>query len=95
MVKATSVTCQAQMASYKVAYRIAQTKKPHTIAEQPILPAAVDMVTIMMDEKSAAKLKTIPLSNDTIVRRISDISNDLEDQLIEKSKSNSFCITSR
>lgn len=92
MVKATSVTCQPQMASYKVAYRIAQTKKPHTIAEQLILPAAVDMETIMIDEKSAAKLKTMPLSNDTIVRRISDISNGLEDQLIEKIKETCFAL---
>lgn len=92
MVKAASVNCQAQIASYKVAYRIAQCKKPHTIAEQLILPAALDMVTAMMDEKSAAKLKTIPLSNDTIARRICDISNDLEDQLIQKIKEIRFAL---
>lgn len=57
MVKAASVNSKAQMASYRVAYRIAQSKKPHTIAEQLILPAALDMVSIMLDETSAAKLK--------------------------------------
>ena len=66
MVKAASVNSKAQMASYRVAYRIAQCKKPHTIAEQLIVPAAQDMVSIMLDETSAAKLKAVPLSNDTI-----------------------------
>ncbi|XP_049322931.1 zinc finger BED domain-containing protein 5-like [Astyanax mexicanus] len=92
MVKAASVNSKAQMASYRVAYRVAQCKKPHTIAEQLILPAAVDMVSVMLDEISAAKLKTIPLSNDTIARRICDISNDLEAQLIDKLKENRFAI---
>ena len=92
MVKAVSVNSKAQMASYRVAYRVAQCKKPHTIAEQLILPAAVDMVSIMLDETSAAKLKTIPLSNDTVARRNCDISNDIEAQLTEKLKENRFAI---
>ncbi|KAE8298233.1 Zinc finger MYM-type protein 6 [Larimichthys crocea] len=92
MVKATSSNSKALMASYRVAYRVAQCKKPHTIAEQLILPAAVDMVSIMMDETSAAKLKTIPLSNDTVSRRIRDISTDIEAQLVEKIKENRFAL---
>lgn len=72
MVKAASVNSKAQMASCRVAYRIAQCKIPHTIAEQLILPAALDMVSVMLDETSAAKLKAVPLSNDTVARRICD-----------------------
>ncbi|XP_030605115.1 myelin-associated glycoprotein-like [Archocentrus centrarchus] len=67
-VKATSVNHRALLASYKVAYQIALCKKPHTIAEELILPAALDMVSVMLDDASAAKLKTIPLSNDTVAR---------------------------
>ncbi len=68
MLKSTAVNINAQMASFKVAYRIAQCKKPHTTAKQLILPTALDMVSIMLDETSAAKLKAIPLANDTVTR---------------------------
>lgn len=86
MVKAASVNSKAQIASYRVEYRIAQSKKTQTIAEQLILPAALDMVSIMLDETSAAKLKAIPLSNDTVARRICKISSDLQEQIFKDSR---------
>ena len=82
---ATSVNQRALLASYKVAYQIAQWK-PQSIAEELILPAALDMVSVMLDDASAAKIKTIPLSNDTVARRINDIANDLKEQLVDKLK---------
>uniref|UniRef100_A0A8C7Y7X1 DUF4371 domain-containing protein n=1 Tax=Oryzias sinensis TaxID=183150 RepID=A0A8C7Y7X1_9TELE len=91
-VSATSVNQRALLASYKVAYQIAQCKKPHTIAEELILPAALDMVSVMLDDASAAKLKTVPLSNDTVARRINDIANDLKEQLVEKLKDKRFAL---
>ncbi len=80
------------MASFKVAYSIAQCKKPHKIAEQLILPVAIDIVSIMLDETRAAKLKAIPLSNDTVAQRIHDISDDLEDQLKENLRDKRFAL---
>lgn len=63
-------------------------KKNHTIAEELILPAALNMVSVMMDEASAAKIKTVPLSNDTVTRHINDIANDLQEQLVDNLKDN-------
>ncbi len=82
----------AQLASYKVAYRVAQCKKPHTIAEELKLPSAIDMVSTMIDEATASKLKAIPLSNNTIARRIYDISKDIEEQLNDKIRDNRFAL---
>ena len=77
---------KAQLASYMVSYRVATEKQSHTIAEKIILPAAMDMVSTVIDEKLAEKLKCIPLSDNTISRQINDISNNLEEQLILRLK---------
>ena len=61
-------------------------QKKHSIAEELILPAALDMVSVMLNDASAAKITTIPLSNDTVARRINDIANDLKEQLVDKLK---------
>uniref|UniRef100_A0A8C1QE04 Uncharacterized protein n=1 Tax=Cyprinus carpio TaxID=7962 RepID=A0A8C1QE04_CYPCA len=75
------------LASYKVSYRLAKEKAPHTIAERLILPAALDIVNTVLDEKASEKLKLIPLSDNTVSRRIVDIAQNLEEQLIARLKS--------
>ncbi|XP_045483145.1 zinc finger BED domain-containing protein 5-like [Harmonia axyridis] len=85
-----SVPNNALLASFKVAYRVAKCKKPHTIAEELILPAAIDMVNIMVGESAGKLISKVPLSNNTISRRIHDIADDLNYQLIEKMKSKDF-----
>ena len=61
---------KAQLASFKVAYRIAKFKKPHTIAKKLVLPVALDLVSTMIRKSVAQKLNVVPLSNNTICRRI-------------------------
>ena len=75
---------KAQLASFKVAYRIAKCKKPHIIAKQLMLPAALDFVSKMIGESVAQKLKAVPLSNNAICRRIDKILDDSSDQLVAK-----------
>ena len=53
--KAASVPANAQLASYKAAYRVAQCKKPHTIAEELLLPCAMDMVSTMLDDSACSQ----------------------------------------
>ncbi|KAL4099012.1 hypothetical protein QTP88_023513 [Uroleucon formosanum] len=88
----TSVPTKALLASYKVEFRITQSKKPHTIAEELILPSAIDMVSTMIGESTANQLKNIPLSRNTISRRIHDISDNINEQLINKLKNKNFAI---
>ncbi len=72
------------MASYKVSCRVAKEKAPHIIAERLILPAALNTV---LDKKASEKLKLIPLSDNTVSRRIWDIVQNLEEQLTARLKS--------
>lgn len=60
------VPSNTQLASYKVAYRAGQCKKPHTLDEELILPSTIDMVSTMIDKAIASNLKVIPLSDNTI-----------------------------
>ncbi|GBP24763.1 Zinc finger BED domain-containing protein 5 [Eumeta japonica] len=60
-------------ASYLVNYRISQAGEAHTIAENLIKPYVLDITKCMLDEKSAKHLSTVPLSNDTVSRRIHDL----------------------
>ena len=71
---------------------MARCKKPHTIAEELILPAATDLVSIMVGKNVAKKLKDVHLSNDTICRRIEDMGVDISGQLICRLKDNEFAI---
>uniref|UniRef100_A0A8C6S3X4 DUF4371 domain-containing protein n=1 Tax=Neogobius melanostomus TaxID=47308 RepID=A0A8C6S3X4_9GOBI len=78
-----TVPAKALAASYEVA----QSKKAHTIAESLIRPA-VAMTRAMHGEKISQTLLTIPLSNDTMGRRIQDMAIDMKDQLIERVREN-------
>ena len=78
--------------SYLVSYRIAKCKKPHTIAETLVLPAAIDMVKIMFGEPYAKQLQQIPLADNTVCRRINDISEDICDQVVSRMRTSKFAI---
>lgn len=60
---------KAHQASYMVYYHIA-TKQAHPTAYKLILSAAIDMVSTVTDEKSAGKLKFIPMNNNAVSQRI-------------------------
>lgn len=86
----TDVSKNALKASYEVALKIAKVGKPHTIAEELILPAAIDMVSNMINPQEPDKLKKIPISNDTVSRRISDMVKDVQNQLKIQIKESTF-----
>ncbi|XP_064414928.1 zinc finger BED domain-containing protein 5-like [Latimeria chalumnae] len=77
---------KATEASYLVSLRIAKAGKPHNIGEKLLLPAAKDMCMVMIGEKAASQLDMVPLSNDTVSRRIAEMAADVKEQLLEKLK---------
>jgi hypothetical protein len=65
-----------------MSYRIAQNKKPHTIAETVIPPTATDMIQTMFGEIRAQQFRNVPLSQNMVSRWIADASEDIEEQPI-------------
>ncbi|XP_076799874.1 zinc finger BED domain-containing protein 5-like [Clavelina lepadiformis] len=73
------------IASYKLAHLLAKRKKAHTDAESVIGPALAIVVEEMLGTAAAEKVRGVPLSDNTISRRIEELSSDLKDQVREHS----------
>jgi len=58
--------------------------QPHTIAEDVILPACKEIVKSMLGDNAEKEISLVPLSNDTVSRRIGDMSSDIQCHVREK-----------
>lgn len=76
--KQASVPNNALLASYKVPYRVAKYKETHTIVDELILPIAVIVVNIMVDESAGRLPSEVPLSDSTVSCRIQHMAKDLK-----------------
>ncbi|XP_055487049.1 zinc finger MYM-type protein 6-like [Leucoraja erinacea] len=84
MRKDSTTSAKALEASYAVSLLVAKAKKPFTIAEDLLLPAAVVLAETMLDKNAAEKLKTVPLSNDSVCRRVDTMGTDIVEQVVGK-----------
>ena len=69
---------KAQEASYVVLEIVASKMKSYAIAESVILPACQQIVRIMFGEEAVSELSKIPLFDNTISRRIHDMSENIK-----------------
>lgn len=90
--KKQSTDSKLLLASYYTAQTIAQKKKPHSDAQELILPCVEKIVELFHGRKAADEIKKIPLSKQTIGRRIDDMNDDMKEQLITKLKGKEFSI---
>ena len=80
----TSINENALTASFLVANRIAKAKKPFTIGEELILSPTKDICRELLGEAAVKKIMHVPLSASTVTRRIEEIAEDIEAQLLER-----------
>ena len=73
-------------ASFEVALHTAKQKTSYHQSTL-VKPCAVDMVKLLLGETSAKKIQQVPLSNDTIKRRILLMSTDVKQQVIAEIRS--------
>ena len=74
-------------ASYEIALLVAEQKQPHTIAES--LGAKI-LVKRVFGEQAIAKLNAVSLLDNTIKRRIEEMSDDIADQILAEIKESKF-----
>ena len=66
-----------------------QNVKTHIIALELILPAATDFILTMIEE---AAVQELPLSSNTLCKKMEKISDDINDQLVAKMHENDFSL---
>ncbi|XP_055549359.1 zinc finger BED domain-containing protein 5-like [Wyeomyia smithii] len=81
-------------ASYVVALEIAKQKKPHTVGETLVKPCAMKMVEIVLGNGLEKKLVAVSLSDNTVQRRISDMSVNVKNQVVSEIKAAKFGLLS-
>ncbi|KFD63506.1 hypothetical protein M514_08497 [Trichuris suis] len=68
-------------ASYNISLLIAKCGKPHAIGEELTLPAVSEVLRTVVRMPATEIIKRIPLSNNTVQRRIDEMSADVENTL--------------
>ena len=91
--KKTNIICErGQKASYALSLLIAKTGKPHTIGETLIKPAVKEVIKTVLNQDPTEVLSAVPLSNDTVTRRIDEMGQNVEMQLCEELETTHFSI---
>ena len=90
--KGNTKSKDGMLASYNISKLIAKDGKPHSIGETLILPAISEVISTVMNQNAAEILRSIPLSNDTVARRIDEMASDVEIQLIHILQTTEFSL---
>ena len=90
--KQTKINDGGLIASYKIAEIIAKTGSAHMVGEKVIIPAVKAVISDVMNQDPSPVIKSLPLSNDSIRRRIDEMSNNIENILFQKLKTTAFSI---
>ena len=85
--KFNQLSVSAIEASYVISLKIAHPqKKPHTIGETLVLPCIKESVRLMLGEDNVKKLAPLSISNNTVHRRIVDMSEYVKLQVVSEMK---------
>jgi len=77
-------------ASNLISLQIAKCENPYSIGENLAKPFLIAACNEVLGQSAASKMIDIPLLNDTVERRISDMAEDTETQLTEKIKNRNY-----
>ncbi|GFV07257.1 zinc finger BED domain-containing protein 5 [Trichonephila clavipes] len=87
----TSTNNRVLEASYQISFFITKTGKNHTIGENLIKPSISAFLKTVL-EKDDKYVKAMPLSKSTVSRKIDEMGEDIEKQLVEKLKTRKFSV---
>jgi hypothetical protein len=88
--KKLNISERALEASFVISQKIVNNMKAYNIGENLIKPTCKEIMQIMIGDEAVLEIHKIPISNDTITRRISDMSLDIKKHTVEKMKLSRF-----
>ncbi|XP_071042546.1 zinc finger BED domain-containing protein 5-like [Parasteatoda tepidariorum] len=80
------------IALYKTSLNIAKRGKPHTVAEEIVIPANKDVVEDVMKKGTVNVLKSLSLSANSVKRRIDEMAEEIKNTVGSKLKNCKFSI---
>lgn len=80
------------LASYEISKLIAKAGKPHCLGESLIVPAISVVLSTVMETNPRQVTQCIPLSNSSVSRRIDEMANNVEEQLVAELKIKKFAL---
>jgi hypothetical protein len=81
-----------QKASYNIALNIAKKGKPYCISEEVIVPALEEVIRNVMKTNPDPVLKSVPLSANTVKRRIDEMAHNVEKILLSELQCSKFSL---
>ena len=80
----TNINEKSLYVSFLISLSIAKAGKPHIIGETLVLPAIKDTVQDFFGDKSEKEIESIPISINMVTRRIDEVSQWVENRVIEQ-----------
>ncbi|XP_077083466.1 zinc finger BED domain-containing protein 5-like [Siphateles boraxobius] len=80
------------VASYNISLMIAKSGLPFTAGEKLVIPAIKEAISTVMERDPSPVMQAIPLSNDSVARRIKEMALDTEQQLCATLREHPFSI---
>ena len=81
--KNTFQNIKGLIVSYKIAFMVAKSSLPFNVRESLVVLAPKEIISTVMERDPAPILRTVPLSDTTVKRRIDEMGTNIEDQLSE------------
>lgn len=77
-------------ASYLLSHNIYMCRAPFTTREKLVMPSVVDACREVSGPTAATKIYEIPLSNDTGTRRIQDLADYIDSQVLDRARTSNW-----
>ncbi|XP_068245481.1 SCAN domain-containing protein 3-like [Palaemon carinicauda] len=84
--------CYGLLALYEISKIIAKARKPHNVGETVILPAVSVIISSVMKQNASEIINILPFSTSSVSRRIDEMAEDVEKQLISHLQVKQFAL---